>query len=124
DAQLMSDQMRRAFLDWLDAESDAHPVVIVLEDLHWGDQPTVAFIDAALRTLRERPLMVLALARPEVETRFPRLWAERDVQSIRLGELGKKAAERLVREVLGKKASDSTVGRIVERAAGNAFYLE
>jgi hypothetical protein len=124
DAQLMSDQMRRAFLDWLDAESEVHPTVIVLEDLHWGDQPTVAFVDAALRTLRERPLFVLALARPEVELRFPRLWAEREVQSIRLGELGKKASERLVREVLGDRATDSLVARIVERAAGNAFYLE
>jgi eukaryotic-like serine/threonine-protein kinase len=59
-----------------------------------------------------------------VEQRFPRLWAERDVQSIRLGELGKKASERLVREVLGERATDSLVARIVERAGGNAFYLE
>ena len=48
------------------------PVLIVLEDLHWGDLGTVSFIDAALRNLREQPLMVLALARPDVSTRaFP-----------------------------------------------------
>ncbi len=45
--------------------------------------------------------MVLALARPEVHELFPRLWAERSLQEIRLGELVRRASERLVREVLG-----------------------
>ena len=49
DAQLMSELMRRAWLDFLHAETAAHPVVIVLDDLHWGDFGTVRFIDAALR---------------------------------------------------------------------------
>ena len=97
DPTLMGDQMRRAWEDWLAAECGAQPVVLVLEDLHWGDLPTVRFVDAALRNLRDQPLFVLALARPEVHEHFPRLWAERDVSEIRLGELGRKAAERLVR---------------------------
>src|SRR6185436_6504457 len=66
DAQLMSEQMRRAWLDFLDAETSAHPVLLVLEDLHWGDFGTMQFIDAALRDCAERPWMVLALARPEL----------------------------------------------------------
>jgi hypothetical protein len=64
DPILMGDQMRRAFEDWLGAECAAGPVVLVLEDLHWGDLPSVKFVDAALRTLTDKPLMVLALARP------------------------------------------------------------
>ena len=35
--QLMGDGMRRAWEDWLAAECAAGPVLIVLEDLHWGD---------------------------------------------------------------------------------------
>ena len=69
--QLMGDGMRRAFEDWLAAECAAHPVLLVLEDLHWGDLGTVSFLDGALRNLHDQPLMVLALARPEVEERFP-----------------------------------------------------
>jgi tetratricopeptide (TPR) repeat protein len=124
DAQLLGDQMRAAFTDWLAAECDAGPVVFVLEDLHWGDQPTVAFLDHALRTLADRPLFVLALARPEVHELFPRLWAERDLAEIRLGELGRRAAEKLARQVLGDLVDGEVIARIVERAAGNAFYLE
>ena len=40
--------------------------MLVLEDMHWGDRPTVQLLDAALRDLRDRPLFVLALARPEL----------------------------------------------------------
>jgi eukaryotic-like serine/threonine-protein kinase len=68
--------------------------------------------------------MVLALARPEVFEVFPHLWAGRPVQTIELGELGKKACERLVRLVLGDRVKAEVVGEIVDRAGGNPFYLE
>jgi hypothetical protein len=69
--------------------------------------------------------MVLALARPEVFEIFPRLWADRqNVQELRLKELGRKAGERLVRQVLSDTVGDDTVERLVKQADGNAFYLE
>jgi eukaryotic-like serine/threonine-protein kinase len=124
DPMLMGDQMQAAWEDFLDAETARKPLLLLLEDLHWGDLPSVQLIDAALRTLRERPLMVLSLARPEVHEMFPRLWAGRGVQEIRLGELTRRASEKLVRDVLGDKLSAEAVTKLVERAAGNAFYLE
>jgi tetratricopeptide (TPR) repeat protein len=125
DAQLMSEQMRKAWMDFLDAETSVHPVLLVLEDLHWGDFGTVRFIDTALRDRSKRPWMVLALARPEVYEVFPRLWAERhNVQQIRLQDLGRKAGERLVRQVLGDSVGTETMERLVKRADGNTFYLE
>src|SRR6185436_11637048 len=125
DAQLMSEQMRNAWMDFLSAETSAHPVLLVLEDLHWGDFGTVRFIDTALRDRGDRPWMVLALARPEVYEVFPKLWAERqNVQEIRLKELGRKAGERLVRQVLADSVGPETLERMVKQADGNAFYLE
>jgi tetratricopeptide (TPR) repeat protein len=121
--QLMGDGMRRAFEDWLMAECAAHPVLLVLEDLHWGDLGTVSFLDSALRNLHDRPFMVLALARPEVEERFPDLWTARHPQTIQLGPLSRRAAEQLVRQAL-TGVSDDVVAQIVERADGNAFYVE
>ena len=124
DPILMGDQMRRAFEDWLAAECSEQPVVLVLEDLHWGDLPSVKFVDSALRALRDRPLMVFALARPEVKDLFPDLFAERGVQELRLKELSRKASERLVRGVLGEHLGEDLVAQIVQTAGGNAFYLE
>jgi tetratricopeptide (TPR) repeat protein len=74
--------------------------------------------------LKEQPLFVLALARPDIHDLFCKLWHERDVQEIRLGELPRKACERLVREVLGSAVTEETVGRVAALSAGNAFYLE
>ncbi|MDB4997031.1 MAG: protein kinase, partial [Myxococcaceae bacterium] len=124
DAMLMGDQMRRAWEDWLSAECKAQPVIIVLEDLHWGDLPSVKFLDSALRNLEERPLMVVAFARPEVHDVFPHLWSERSLQEVRLGTLTKKSSVELVRSVLGDSVTDDVVASLVDRAAGNAFYLE
>jgi tetratricopeptide (TPR) repeat protein len=121
---LMSDQVRGAWQDFVAAECRAGPVVLVLEDLHWGDLPTVKLVDAALRSLPDKPLMVLALARPEVHDLFPNLWQERELQEVRLGGLTKKAAERLVRQVLGPDVAGEMVTKIIQRADGNAFYLE
>ncbi|WP_437484457.1 protein kinase [Sorangium sp. So ce1014] len=123
DPMLMGDQIRRAWEDFVLAECRAEPVLLVLEDLQWGDVPTVKLIDAAL-ALRDQPLMVLALARPEVETVFPKVWVSRGVQEIRLREIGRRGSERLVREVLGDAVTPELCARLCERAGGNAFYLE
>jgi eukaryotic-like serine/threonine-protein kinase len=124
DAMLLGDQMRRAFEDFVDAECAAHPLVVVLEDLQWGDLPSVQFLDAVLRRLEARPLLLLAFGRPEVHEAFPRLWSGRGMHEIRLGELTRRAAEKLVHETLGPALPAADVDRLVSQAAGNAFYLE
>ena len=124
DARIMGDQMRRAWVDFLSAACVAQPVLLVLEDLHWGDLPTVQYIDEALRSLEQTPWMVLAMARPEVHDLFPGLWTGRDLQEIRLKSLSAKASARLVQQVLGDALDAEGVDRLVARANGNAFYLE
>ncbi|WP_437629466.1 protein kinase domain-containing protein [Sorangium sp. So ce854] len=124
DAPLMADQVRAAFLDFLGAACAEAPVLVLLEDLHWGDRPTVLLLDAALRTLEERPFFVLALARPEVRDVFPRLWEGRRLHELRLVELSRRAGERLARHVLGERADAEAVARLVRLSEGNAFYLE
>lgn len=121
--RLMADQTLAAWLDWLEAECAQRPVLLVLEDLHWGDVPSVQLVDAALRTLRERPFMVLAIGRPEVEVRFPGLWAERDLQHMAVPPLTAKACQKLLKHVLGDIEPDHAV-LLVERADGNPFFLE
>lgn len=124
DAMVSGDRLRGAWIAWLDAETIERPIVLVLEDLHRADLPTIAFVDAALRALPDRPLFVVAFARPEVHERFPQLWAGRGSQEVRLGPLTPRSAERLVRAALGDQVGRDAVLRIVGRGEGNAFYLE
>ncbi|WP_437488256.1 protein kinase [Sorangium sp. So ce1014] len=121
---LMGDQLHLAWEEFLRAECAAQPVLLVLEDLHWGDLPTVTMINSALRNLRDAPFMVLALGRPEVREMFPKLWAGRGVQEVELTGLSRRASERLVRQALGNVVTDEVVATLVERADGNAFFLE
>ena len=124
DPVLLGDQMRRAFEDLVRAQCAQQPLVLVLEDVQWGDLPTLKLVDAALRRLADRPFMVLAFARPEVHHAFPDLWAGRRLEEIRLSRLPRRAAEQLVRAALGSDAAEALVGDLVERAEGNALYLE
>lgn len=124
DPMLMSDQVRAAFTDWLRAETEIAPLVCVVDDLQWGDAASVRLVDAALDALRDAPLFVFALARPEVRNAFPTLWDGRNVAQRQLGELGGAAATKLARAVLGDAADDHAIEALVKRAAGNAFFLE
>ena len=117
-------QTRQVFLSFLRAECAARPVVLVLEDLHWGDLPTIKLIDVVLGALSDRPLMVLALARTELHEIFPQLWADRFVQEIRLRKLSRRASEHLVRQELGDATTDETIRALVDGSEGHAAYLE
>ncbi len=123
DPQMMSTQVGRALVAFLKAECARHPVLLVLEDLHWGDLLSVRLLDEVLRELAEQPFMALALARPEVEQRLPGSWVQR-LQQVPLRGLSRKAGARLVREVLGTEVPGTLVDGLVEQAAGNALFLE
>jgi tetratricopeptide (TPR) repeat protein len=124
DPRRMSEEVRQAFIDWLGAECKHAPVVVVLDDLQWGDALSVALLDEALDAMQSAPLLVMALGRPELREAFPKLWQRHKRHEIVLKGLGKKACARLVRHVLGNQATDEEVNRIVERSAGNALFLE
>jgi tetratricopeptide (TPR) repeat protein len=124
DPRLMGDRLRAAFERWIAAEVARSPVVVMLEDLHWGDRPSIDFLGAAARAIGDQPLLVLALARPEVHELYPSPFGVRDLQELRLGALTPRAAERLVVKVLGDRATPAQVAEVIERAQGNAFYLE
>jgi hypothetical protein len=124
DPRIMGEQIRAAFEALLAAETAAHPVLLVLDDLHWADAPSLRVIEAALRALDRRPWMVLALGRPELADAFPNLWQRCHAQEIRLKPLARRASERLVREVLGDAIAPAEAARLAAHADGNAFYLE
>jgi tetratricopeptide (TPR) repeat protein len=121
--EIMREQIRRALEGWLDGETRRHPVILVLEDLHWGDAPSVLFLTESLRRFADRPFMVFALARPEAEQDFPALCREVALQ-VRLPRLTTRAAERLVRSALGEPLDPEIVVNVVRIADGNPFYLE
>ena len=123
DPRVMSDQVTQAFLRFLQAECTLRPLLLILEDLQWCDALTIRIIGYALSQLRDTPLIVLALGRPEVNDKFPSLWQDH-VQLVPLRPLSRKASERLVQQLLGTKADPQTMARIIAHADGNPLWLE
>jgi tetratricopeptide (TPR) repeat protein/predicted Ser/Thr protein kinase len=124
DPEVMREQTRRAFVAWIEAELSRRPLLIVLEDLHWGDASTVMVLQEVLAQLSERPLLIVATARPEVHALFPQLAQLAHFEELRLRGLTRRAAERLVAAALPESVPSPVVERIVGLADGNAFYLE
>lgn len=127
DPRVMLDQVERAFIEWLRCECVQAPVLLILEDLQWGDTLSVQLVVRSLRELAELPLFVLALGRPEVRELFPVFWNARHIQELPLRVLSRRAAERLTREVLGRvvgTVDPKVVARIVEQGAGHPLFLE
>ena len=110
------------------AECEQQPVILVVEDAHWIDVQSTQIIDRMLRALRDQPIWVLALSRPELDDRLPALWQERAVLRLKLSGLGKRACEKLAQgalpESLTATAREKAIVRIVEQADGNALFLE
>ncbi|MDI3288065.1 serine/threonine-protein kinase [Polyangium sp. 15x6] len=121
-ATLLGDRIRRSFEELVVAECRAGTLLLVLEDLHFGDLPSLNLVDAALA--QRLPLVVLALGRPELARTFPDLWAARGPLTISLAPLADGDSQRLARAALGPRAKSTVITQIVERAGGNAFFLE
>lgn len=121
---IMADQIQSAYVDLVRGILAVRAIVFVLEDLHWGDGPSIKLVDAALRELSDKPYIVVAFARPEVHQVFPQVWAGRGVHSMTLGGLSRRGCETLIKSTLGSKANAATISAMVDRSGGNAFYLE
>lgn len=117
---LMARWVRRSVREWLAAAAAVRPLVLYLEDLHWGDEASLGHLADALRGLRSAPLVLLAFGRPEAARLLEREPIT-GLHELRLRPLGPRAAERIVRAVLGARADGA---RLIERADGNPYYLE
>lgn len=124
DPLLLGDQRQRALQELLFAVTKQQPVLWVLEDLQWADQPTINLLDGLLRAASQQRFMLLVTARPEVDELFSRLWHERAVQRVRVGPISQKAAEKVVKSVLGSQAKPDVVATLVHRASGHPLHLE
>ncbi len=117
----------------LDA-ADAQTTVLVVEDIHWGSEATLALLghlvavahsDAANR--RSRLLIVLTSRPPEPSTQvrsfIARLRRDHLTAMLDLAPLDLRACAELIREWTGATPSRATVDHLVEATAGNALLL-
>ncbi len=103
-------------------ESQAQPLLIVFEDLHWLDSETQAVLDSLLESLPTARLLLLVNYRPE----YQHSWASKTFYSqLRLDPLPTESAEELLQSLLGNDSSLQSLKQLlIARTEGNPFFLE
>ncbi len=93
---------------FLKTASQSQPLVIVLDDLHWSDQPSLTFLEFIARELGQSRVMLIGTYRDvELNRRHP--------LSVTLGDL---ARDRLYERVLLRGLTEADIARFIEIAAG------
>jgi len=119
-------QRRRQTLDALKRlllrESQVQPVLLVVEDLHWIDSETQAWLDLLVDSLPTARLLLLVNYRPE----YGHGWGSKTYyQQVRLDALPMASAEELLEALLGTDPGLEDLRRLlIDRTQGNPFFLE
>jgi adenylate cyclase len=98
------------------------PILVVIEDLHWIDSASEAFLAQVCRIVPDTRSFLLVDFRPEYSADWlnPLGYAR-----IELGPLGPEDSRKLLQRLLGDDPSVAPVAeRIQERTAGNPFFCE
>jgi tetratricopeptide (TPR) repeat protein len=126
DPRSPADALLRSLRAFLIAKARAAPVLLVFEDLHWAEESLLDLLRLLVQRGGEAPILVLCLARPELQQRHPDWGAGlRNYTAVALAPLSADFSRRLMMELLKDEATLAEVrDAILSRAEGNPFYLQ
>lgn len=102
--------------------SNVHPLILLIEDLHWIDAESQAVIDALVEVLPYARILLMVTHRPEYEHR----WEASEAYSlIRVDPLSAPLMETVALDMLGPNSTLAVVReKLVAHTEGNPFFLE
>jgi class 3 adenylate cyclase/tetratricopeptide (TPR) repeat protein len=112
--------------EFVDELADVQPLVLVFEDIHWAEEPLLELIDHLAQWVRERALLILCLARPELLDVRPG-WGGGRIRStaIELEPLARDESAELAKALLAQHdIPEKMTERLLEKAEGNPLYVE
>jgi len=125
------ERLRDAIATLIEAAAVRAPQVLIVEDLHWADESTLAILSFLLRTLtRGRVLVLLSCRSDDVRRGDPvsRFIAEatraRLLDRLDLQRLDADAVRALAEQITGHPLSSAALERVRERAEGVPFFVE
>jgi DNA-binding CsgD family transcriptional regulator/tetratricopeptide (TPR) repeat protein len=120
-----------ALLTLLDQLGRTEPVLLAIEDLHWADASTRAFLAFLARSLRDERVLLVASYRPdELHRRHPLrpLLAELErgprARRIELPPLTRDEVAEQLEDILGAAPNEANVKRMYARSEGNPLFTE
>src|SRR3954451_13294011 len=115
-------------LYWLAANfASRTPTLVVVDDLHWADEPSLRWLHYLARRLEGLPLLLLTGTRPPEQANLPALVGELVTDPlavvIRPAVLGRESAAALARERLGNEPAPAFAAALETGSGGNPLYL-
>ena len=120
-----------AVRDLLVAESRTRPLIVILEDIHWVDRPSLDLIQFLLGTVETEAVVFYFISRPdegvavaEIPDIAKQQYPDQFIQ-IHLGPLSSQDVNELVNALLAMPQFPPAFREaIAERVEGNPFFLE
>jgi class 3 adenylate cyclase/tetratricopeptide (TPR) repeat protein len=117
------DRLHAAWIAFLSELTAERPLVLLIEDVHWAEQPLLDLIERIGRDTAG-PLLLLTTARPDFVAGRTGWGSRVDSETIWLEPLAADAAGSLVDSLLASELPGPVRELIVERAEGNPFFVE
>ncbi len=118
------ERLHTAWVAFLGELVARRPAAVLIEGIHWAEQPLLDLLDRLRREVTG-PLLLVATARPELLDRRPEWGAGgRNTTQLWLEPLSPADAEQMLEELLEAELPARLRRVVLERAEGNPFYLE
>lgn len=126
DPRVSGDILLRALKTFFTAKARPQPLVLLFEDLHWGEESLLELLERLAIHGADAPILTLCLARPDLQERHPE-WGGRlrNYTAVSLSPLSSEQSRLLISGLLKGEAVPADVrDAILAKAEGNPFFIE
>jgi tetratricopeptide (TPR) repeat protein len=111
---------------FFEAAARERPLVLVLDDIHWGEPTFLDLVEHIADWSRGSPILLLCMARPDLlEARAAWGGGKMNASTVSLEPLSGEQARSLIANLLGSEELAAEVAdRIVVTAEGNPLFVE
>ena len=117
--------------DFLARAGRAQPLILVLDDLHWADEPTMLLLQHIAQQLHEMPVLIvgtyrdveLDVARPLARA-LEELLRQRLAHDLALKRLPEAAVSEMMRALSGQEPPGPLADAVYSETEGNPFFVE
>jgi class 3 adenylate cyclase/tetratricopeptide (TPR) repeat protein len=110
---------------WAEQLALAQPLVLLFEDVHWGEEPLLELIEQLAASVREAPLLLVALARSELLDIRP-TWGGGRVRAttLELEPLQSEESAELVDALSAELDVPIDLETVLAKTEGNPLFVE